>query len=351
MSADKKPVRHVIYGLYIKGKPRAIRYIGSSRADKINKRLREHQNGQVRTTKKAATKEDIPLTFIRMTIIREWWSGNEPSPEGTVTRTFKSLGLADWNSFLWCGSEASHRGGLKSGRTARDLKTGIFAIRPERRRQISRAAGLKAKSLGLGIFALNHEERVRASRMGGHVGGLKCKELRLGAFAPENKGKGGRASAGKGARKCRTLRIGIFAPENRGMGGRIGGRRTKDLAKGIFDPVIHSRNSRQRGLRCKREGLAIFAPEYDKGKGGRTTKLRRVGIFARSAEEMIEAGRRCGRMSKELKIGIFAITPERRKEIAQKCGRRVAELKIGICGRSPEKMREDGQKGGRPADG
>jgi hypothetical protein len=85
-------------------------------------------------------------------------------------------------------------------------------------------------------------------------------------------------------------------------------------------------------------------------KGGKRSAELKVGVHARTKEQMIEdgkiAGRIGGKRSKELGLGIHGITKEQMSENGIKGGKRTAELKLGVHARTKEQMIEDARKGG-----
>lgn len=107
----RKPQPHVIYGLSLIHDPRVILYVGSSLVSKYPDRVREHQSGNVPTTRKMAAKNGVSPSDLRARTMRRW-VGPGGSPEAHVTRLMQAFGLARWNHPYAFSSDASRRGAL-----------------------------------------------------------------------------------------------------------------------------------------------------------------------------------------------------------------------------------------------
>lgn len=101
---------HVVYGLYHPMSPRIIRYVGSSRADKLNARLEQHRAGKVKTTAKMSVKSGVPLAYMRARVLGRWTTGN--SIENRVLRLARLFGMAKWNFPYALSSSDNRRGAI-----------------------------------------------------------------------------------------------------------------------------------------------------------------------------------------------------------------------------------------------
>jgi|GEM_PF-6252743 len=104
--------------------------------------------------------------------------------------------------------------------------------------EASRRGGKRTKELGVGAFA--PENLGKGSKIGGKTTGRANKELKRGWFAPGMQSKAGKIGGEIGAKKCKELKIGIFAPKNFGKGGKISGKRNVELGRGWFNPKMRS---------------------------------------------------------------------------------------------------------------
>ena len=156
---------HVVYGLFHPMSPRIIRYVGSSRADRLEARLEQHRQGKVKTTAKMSAKSGVPLAHMKERILDRWTTGN--STEYRVMRLCQAFGLARWNHPYAFSSEDlrkggrkgaewtaktpelaselnrtnGRKGGLKSGRKVGQMNAEKWAANPETHREMSRKAG------------------------------------------------------------------------------------------------------------------------------------------------------------------------------------------------------------------
>jgi hypothetical protein len=117
------------------------------------------------------------------------------------------------------------------------------------------AGGRATAASGKLAFALTPADRLRGAR----VSGKRAFERGTGIFAP------GYLQKGIGGRKMVAKKIGMFAPENLGMGGRIAGPKTNEMHIGIFAPDFDKRAPGRiggpiGGRKAKELGLGIFAP-------------------------------------------------------------------------------------------
>lgn len=86
---------------------------------------------------------------------------------------------------------------------------------------------------------------------------------------------GGRISGSVVGRRHKEKGTGIFTPGMQAVGGRITGRKNKTLKRGIFTltraQLVENgrKNGRVNGRKAVEQKTGIFAPDYDKGKGGR----------------------------------------------------------------------------------
>lgn len=90
---------------------------------------------------------------------------------------------------------------------------------------------------------------------------------------------------------------------------------------------VHNRTKEARVADARKGGLL----------GGKLTKSRGKGIFARSTEEMRAAGRHCG-LTQNIEI---------KRANGRKMGQRAKEEGLGFCGMTTEQRRLNGQKAAR----
>lgn len=255
---------HVIYGLSLVYDTRNILYVGSIERAKYHDRIRMHQTGRVRTTKKMARRSGVCLENLRARVLRRWVSGEEASPEGRVTGLCRALGMARWNRPYTFSSEDSHRSGKslaarpgymaslraklprevmqKGGRIAGRIVAGRPGYMAAMGRKVSREAHIKAGR------AVRRETQVKGGRRSGH---MNVESGRLASYrTAEHQCRAGRIggkrrvelhgipgtseSRSRGARRRNELYGNPRTHEGSVIGGRKGGRRLVETHVGIY---------------------------------------------------------------------------------------------------------------------
>jgi len=190
--------QHAIYGLYLPDRPDAILYAGSWRVATLDERLRQHRNGECKTTAKMAARGGVALAALRMRVLAYWMSGVDPNPENEVTLGLQGQGWCRWNHPYAFSSEDSQRGGhigghiggrmgnregkARGGRNGsrnqprearvRGGRTALGKRSPEQRVACARIGGRKTAESGWHQTPEAHEAHVRGGRIGGRIGGL-----------------------------------------------------------------------------------------------------------------------------------------------------------------------------------
>lgn len=202
------PRQHAIYGLYLPEEPNVVLYAGSWRVATLDERLRQHREGGAPLSRKMAARCGIDTADLQMRVLAYWISGVDPNPEGEITLRLQAQGWCRWNFPHTLSSEDSRRG----ARVVSERMT------HEERSDRSRA----------GAHNQAREGKVR----GGHIGGLRVREL---ALTPEGHDlfvRNGRIGGAMGARKTNSIwgktRAAFEArTEAGGIGGRNGSHQDK----------------------------------------------------------------------------------------------------------------------------
>ena len=128
-----------------------------------------------------------------------------------------------FNTDKWCLNESC--GGImslkqrkKNGLKAKENKTGIFAMSPERVSQVSKSNALQNQKNKVGIFSLTFEERSENSKKTA----IKNVENKVGLFS-QNKDQL-IENCKKGGKKCKELCLGVFSQTKEQM--RQNGKKT-----------------------------------------------------------------------------------------------------------------------------
>lgn len=116
---------HAIYGLFRTGRPREILYVGSSLEANLVARLEQHRAGMCKTTAKMAIRHSVPLSELRIHVLRLWQGGIEPSPERRIMRLVRAFGMGRWSHPHAFTSEEGMRGSRVGGRVSSELGVGI----------------------------------------------------------------------------------------------------------------------------------------------------------------------------------------------------------------------------------
>jgi hypothetical protein len=150
--------QHAIYGLYLPDQPDVILYAGSWSVATLDERLRQHRDGECRTTAKIAARGGVKTDDLRMRVLAYWISGVDQNPEGEVVLGLQVQGWCRWNHPYALSTEDSRRGGRISGRKLADSG---WHQTLEGREAHSRAARIGGR---MGWRALTREERAAIGR-------------------------------------------------------------------------------------------------------------------------------------------------------------------------------------------
>ena len=151
---------HIIYGLFQKGHPRNVLYVGSWKENTLPDRIEQHRNGYCKTTAKMAKRDNVKTNDLRAHALRLW---EEESPEYHILKLCKVFGMARWNFPYAFTSEDNRRGGItnaKSGHLRRIAASGGRANSSENKRRAGRIGGSRG----------TQENRSKAGLIGGPIG-------------------------------------------------------------------------------------------------------------------------------------------------------------------------------------
>lgn len=195
--------QHAIYGLYLPDEPTAILYAGSWRVATLDERLRQHREGECRTTAKMAARGGVETSDLRMRVLAYWMSGVDPNPENKIMLGLQAARQCRWNHPYALSSEDTQRGGRAGAHKMHET----WGKTPEGHAHHVRIGGITARKMvesGWHQSLKGHAHHVRAGRIGGPIAASKVREL-------------AKTSEGH-AMFARTGRLGGL------LGGPIGGR-------------------------------------------------------------------------------------------------------------------------------
>jgi hypothetical protein len=120
-------------------------------------------------------------------------------------------------------------GGKKGSETQRKLKSGIFGLTDEERKDNGKKGAKTQEKLGIGLYGLSKEQRIENGKKygsnAGKIGGKKSYDLGVGvhSLTTEERREIGRISGNK----CKELGVGIFSlsKEELSLYGKKGGRK------------------------------------------------------------------------------------------------------------------------------
>ena len=82
-----------------------------------------------------------------------------------------------------CGGTPSLEIKRKTGKRAKELKTGIFSLTEEQIKENSRISGINNRNRGIGIFSLTKEQLSECGKVGGKKGIETQRKFKLGLFS------------------------------------------------------------------------------------------------------------------------------------------------------------------------
>ena len=242
--------QHAIYGLYLPDQPDVILYAGSWRVATLDERLRQHRDGECRTTAKMAVRGGVETSDLRMRVLAYWISGADLNPEGEIVLGLQMQGQCRWNHPYAFSTEDNQRGG----------RIGMSKVSREDHARAGR----------IGMSKMSREDRARGGR------------ISMSKMSREDRARGGRTSLSKRSPEDRVTyaRIGSLAsaasgwhqsPEGQAAhirAGRIGGRKTAENG-------WHQTPEGQAAyIRAGRIGMSKMSRE-DHARGGRIANCAR----------------------------------------------------------------------------
>jgi general stress protein YciG len=155
-----------------------------------------------------------------------------------------------YNADRWClnencGGTPSLEIKRKTGKRAKELKTGIFSLSEEQIKENSRISGINNRDFGVGIFSLTKEQLSECGKIGGKRGAETQRKLGLGLFSlnTEQRREIGKEAGKKGGKiGSRTTNAQKWMCLETGYVSNSGGLSKYQKARGIDT----SKNNRRR---------------------------------------------------------------------------------------------------------